>query len=68
MFGAVWLNKIGVGKGCLVVKDVLRCQGSIWSVVKGLGLKWLSCILSAVTCFLCALVLITLLPHLCFKQ
>lgn len=59
VFGAVWLNKVSVGKGCLVCEAVLGCQGSIWPAVKGLGLKWLSCILGAVTDFLCAVVLIT---------
>lgn len=49
VFGAGWLNKICVGKGCVVVKDVLGCQGSIWCVLKGPGLRRLSRILSAVT-------------------
>lgn len=57
MFGAVWLNKMSVGKGCLVVKDVLGCQGSIWSVVKGPGRARLSRIASALTSFPCAPIL-----------
>lgn len=47
MFGAGGLNQISVGKGCLVLPAVWGCQGSIWLVVKGPGLKWLSGVPSA---------------------